>query len=528
MKNLIRPCFLDFKPYISARNTNKSDGQILLDANENPYAPHAGIGLNRYPEPQPAQLRQRLADIYDVKVDQLLLTRGMDEGIELLIRLLCTPSQDSIAIAPPTYGYYAVAAALQDVAVTHSLTTSAKIYFLCNPNNPTGEVTDLADIKTLCDRVKGQAIVAVDEAYIEFSDIPSAISLLGICDNLVVMRTLSKAHGLANLRIGTLIAAPELIGWLSSIIAPYPIPGPCAQLALQSLSSVGLAQMQSRCDEIKMERNRLMQALERLPGLIKLYPSQANFILLQHETPDLIFHRLKTKGLLIRDRQTDLAGGLRISIGTKIEIDLLLAALDLAPLPLKPQRIAAKSRKTNETDIAIELNLDGTGRAMIDTGIGFFDHMLTQIAAHSGIDLCIRAQGDLHIDAHHTIEDVAIVLGQTLTQALEYKRGITRYGFCLLPMDEILAQTALDLSGRASCCFTATFNTPMVGEFPTEMTVHFFETLAQNLQANLHIILTGDNAHHLIEGAFKSFARSLGQAIALTHGSIPSTKGTLT
>lgn len=194
-----------------------------------------------------------------------------------------------------------------------------------------------------------------------------------------------------------------------------------------------------------------------------------------------------------------------------------------------PSRKASLQRKTAETDIDIVLNLDGRGERDINTGLNFFDHMLEQIAKHGLIDLNISCDGDLEVDEHHTIEDVAIALGQTIRKALENKVGIQRYGF-ILPMDESLAKVALDLSGRPYLVFESDFQREMVGDFPTEMTEHFFYSLAINMQATLHIAVSGDNDHHKIEACFKGFARCLRAAVSRSERNanvLPSTKDLL-
>ena len=194
-----------------------------------------------------------------------------------------------------------------------------------------------------------------------------------------------------------------------------------------------------------------------------------------------------------------------------------------------PARTATVERNTNETKIRIELNLDGTGKADMHTGLGFFDHMLDQLARHSGADLRIRVDGDLHIDEHHTIEDTALALGEAYRQALGSKRGISRYGF-LLPMDEALAQVAIDFSGRPWLVWNAEFRREKIGEMPTEMFFHFFKSFADTAQANVNIQVTGDNEHHKIEAIFKAFAKAIKMAIKRDINaldSLPSTKGVL-
>ncbi|MEX0723346.1 MAG: imidazoleglycerol-phosphate dehydratase HisB [Gracilimonas sp.] len=195
----------------------------------------------------------------------------------------------------------------------------------------------------------------------------------------------------------------------------------------------------------------------------------------------------------------------------------------------KEARKASIQRKTNETDISININLDGTGEADISTGLKFFDHMLDQIARHGLVDLALKCDGDLEVDEHHTIEDVAIALGEVITQALGNKKGIERYGF-VLPMDEAQATVALDLSGRPYLVFEGAFKREYVGDFPTEMIEHFFYSLAMNLKATIHVSFAGENDHHKIEACFKGFARTLKMAIEQNgriENLVPSSKGTL-
>lgn len=193
-----------------------------------------------------------------------------------------------------------------------------------------------------------------------------------------------------------------------------------------------------------------------------------------------------------------------------------------------PPRKVARKRRTKETEVEIELNLDGAGRAEISTGISFFDHMLEQIARHGGLDLRILAKGDLHVDEHHTIEDVAITLGEAFNSALEDKRGMSRYGFCL-PMDDCLAQVAVDFGGRNWCVWEAEFRRESVGKMPTEMFFHFFKSFTDKAQCNLNVKAEGTNEHHKIEAIFKAFAKAVKMAAKRDIGDVnlPSTKGSL-
>ncbi|MGK7860901.1 imidazoleglycerol-phosphate dehydratase HisB [Falsiroseomonas sp. E2-1-a4] len=194
-------------------------------------------------------------------------------------------------------------------------------------------------------------------------------------------------------------------------------------------------------------------------------------------------------------------------------------------------RQATIARATSETDIRLTLDLDGRGSADVATGVGFFDHMLTALARHALMDLAVAAKGDLHIDDHHTVEDVGIVLGQALRQALGDKRGIRRFGQCLLPMDEALAEAAIDISGRPFLAWDVAFQRPKIGTFDTELVEEFFRAFAFNAGITLHVTLkAGSNAHHVAEACFKAVARALRMAVEMdprTAGEIPSTKGSL-
>jgi imidazoleglycerol-phosphate dehydratase/histidinol-phosphatase len=202
---------------------------------------------------------------------------------------------------------------------------------------------------------------------------------------------------------------------------------------------------------------------------------------------------------------------------------------DAVKIILKNLRTASVNRKTKETEINIDLSLDGNGTAEISTGIGFFDHMLEQIARHANLNLSIKTNGDLHIDEHHTVEDTGLALGEAISKALGVKKGIKRYGF-LLPMDDSISYCALDLGGRAHLNFKCKFSRNKVGGFPTELTEEFFRALASELKANIYIRAKGKNDHHKIESIFKAFAKSLNEACRLderNEGNLPSTKGKL-
>ena len=254
----------------------------------------------------------------------------------------------------------------------------------------------------------------------------------------------------------------------------------------------------------------------------------------------LLTHYIKgnydlTNSFVLGDRATDMElaknlGCQGIFINETANENAILVTknwADIYQFLKKQPRKATVSRQTSETKIAIELVLDGSGKSEINTGLGFFDHMLTQIAKHGNMDLFIDVKGDLEIDEHHTIEDVAITLGESFLQALGSKKGIQRYGF-LLPMDDCLAQVAIDFGGRPWMVWDADFQREKIGEMPTEMFFHFFKSFSDNAKCNLNIKCEGQNEHHKIEAIFKAFARAVKMAVGQTENfAIPSTKGTL-
>jgi imidazoleglycerol-phosphate dehydratase/histidinol-phosphatase len=237
----------------------------------------------------------------------------------------------------------------------------------------------------------------------------------------------------------------------------------------------------------------------------------------------------RERSYVIGDRETDIQLARNLGIGgIRLRTDSTGGETwpEVATRLTTAARTATVSRKTKETDIQVEVNLDQEAPIRIATGLGFFDHMLEQIAKHGGFALQLTCKGDLHIDEHHTVEDCALALGQALKSALGDKRGIQRYGF-LLPMDEALAQVAIDLSGRPYFVFEGKFGRDSVGQLPTELVPHFFRSLAETLGAAINIKVGGENTHHMIEACFKGVGRTLRQAFRITDAGLPSTKGTL-
>ncbi|MDP3560989.1 MAG: histidinol-phosphate transaminase [Legionellaceae bacterium] len=323
-------------PYSSARTESMHKG-MRLDANENPF--WREDVLNRYPDPQPALLRQRLADMYGVKSSQLLMTRGSDEGIDLLTRVFCEANEDAILITPPTYGMYEVAANIQGVriirvplekdsgfalnkeTILNQRNSTIKLIFLCSPNNPTGNILNSDDVITLCKALQNQALVVLDEAYIEFSTTSSLSHLVSQYPNLVVLRTLSKAFGLAGARLGALIADPNIIELLLKVIAPYPIPVPVERVAMNALSIENQAVVCSQIQSIRRERDKLQDFLTTLFSVEYVYPSQANFLLVKVNDASAWMDTCKAHEIIIRSRVNlhGLQNCVRITIGTSQE-----------------------------------------------------------------------------------------------------------------------------------------------------------------------------------------------------------------
>lgn len=345
--DLARPEIRAMQPYSSAR-MEASGGTVLLNANESAWAPlgEAGRGCNRYPDPQPAALVRALAGLYGVGEDQLLVGRGSDEAIDLLVRAFCRAGRDAIAIQPPTFGMYAICARIQDAGIVEvplaadftldvdallaALTPAVKLVFVCSPNNPTGQPVPRAAVERLAVALEGRALLVVDEAYVEFADEGSVASLIDRYDNLAVLRTLSKAWALAGARIGTLLANAEVIALLRKIIPPYPLPLPCVSAALDALSPQGQVEAAEHIRIVRAERTRMAEALAALPGVRAVLPSQANFLAVRFDDAGAVYQRLLAAGIVVRDvrRYPNLGDALRITLGTPEENEKVLAVLN--------------------------------------------------------------------------------------------------------------------------------------------------------------------------------------------------------
>ena len=339
--HLVRPNIRSLMPYHSARQDHLRG--ILLDANENAFGSSAAAGdlpLNRYPDPLQAELRSRLAALNGVRSDDVFVGVGSDEAIDLAVRIFCEPAADNVVIPQPTYGMYAVAAAIQNVEVRSCPLTAdfqidrnavaaladgrTKLIFCCSPNNPTGNLLRREDLLALCDR---DVVVVVDEAYGEFAGTPSLAAEAAVRPNLIVLRTLSKAWGLAGIRCGYAVAHPSVIGLFLRVKSPYNVNALTSRVALEALADAG--RMHEVVARIREERTWLAAGLASLPCITEVFPSDANFLLVRTTGADRLYDHLAANGIIVRNRTRDLRleECLRITVGTRPQNELLLATL---------------------------------------------------------------------------------------------------------------------------------------------------------------------------------------------------------
>ncbi|WP_127959409.1 histidinol-phosphate transaminase [Serratia microhaemolytica] len=350
IETLARKAVRELTPYQSARRLG-GNGDVWLNANEYPTAPQFELTaqtLNRYPECQPAQVIARYAAYAGVSPQQVLVSRGADESIELLIRAFCEPGKDAVLFCPPTYGMYQVSAETfgvecrtvlaktdwqLDLAAINANLTNVRLIYVCSPNNPTGNLIHPDDLRSLLASVNGQAIVAIDEAYIEFCPQASLVNWLADYPNLVVLRTLSKAFALAGLRCGFTLANQEVINLLLKVIAPYPLATPVADIAAQALSPSGIDAMRQRVSEIITNRTWLQQQLAQCHCVEQVFASESNYLLVRFKPSSQAFAQLWQQGIILRDqhKQPGLQHCLRITIGTRAECQRVIDALNLLP-----------------------------------------------------------------------------------------------------------------------------------------------------------------------------------------------------
>ncbi|MDB5139881.1 MAG: histidinol-phosphate transaminase [Mucilaginibacter sp.] len=341
INNILRENIKNLTPYSSARDEYQGEASVFLDANENAYGSPLEQQFNRYPDPLQYQVKKRLSEIKGVPPRNIFLGNGSDEAIDILFRSFCNPGVDNVILVPPTYGMYKVSANINDVetrnvpltaefqlnmeGIAEAIDKNTKLIFICSPNNPTGNSIDRADVETLLTNFDG--LVVVDEAYINFSRQKTFIQELTEYANLVVLQTLSKAWGLAGLRIGMAFASEEIIEVMNKVKPPYNINEASQQLALQALENI--EQVNNWIKETLLQRDNLVLGLKDYDFVIDIYPSDANFILVKTTDANGIYNFLVEKGIIVRNRsKVELCEGcLRITVGTPNENKLLLATL---------------------------------------------------------------------------------------------------------------------------------------------------------------------------------------------------------
>ncbi|NPD45756.1 histidinol-phosphate transaminase [Lentimicrobium sp. S6] len=335
INQITRKNIKELTPYSSAREEFQGSAQVFLDANENPYE----TAVNRYPDPQQRELKMVFSKIKGLDENQIFIGNGSDEIIDLLFRAFCEPQEDKAFVFPPTYGMYEVSAQINNVEIIKiPLNTdfqlppleeiekdikSGGLLFICSPNNPTGNAFPLEEVKRIADRFYG--LVVLDEAYIDFAVSESGISILETTPNLVLLQTMSKAYGLAGLRVGMAFAHPEVIGVLNKIKPPYNVNSLSQTKVVDAL--IEKRKVAKQISEIKTERLRLIRVLEQMNMVKTVFPSESNFVLVEFEQADLVMESLRNQGIIIRDKSKEIKDALRLTIGTPEQNQLLIKAL---------------------------------------------------------------------------------------------------------------------------------------------------------------------------------------------------------
>jgi len=488
-----------------ARRTGLDPIEIVrFDANVPPQPPPSArpgtiasklADLSSYPHGGYPELVDAIAAYAGVAAENVVLGAGADDLILLTARAFAGPGERVAVADDPTYPLYRIAAWLAGAEVGDD---EPALTYCCRPNNPTGAVDELPPSRPL----------VVDEAYAEYAG-ESAVPLIER-EDVVVLRTFSKAFGLAGARVGYALARAELAAELRARQNPAPISTLSAALALAALSEP------PDVTPVVEERERLARAVRAL-GLRPL-PSCASFLFVPHDDPHGLAETLLRSGIVVRAFED----GIRFSVRDETDDDLLLEALARAldrPVPVAPAggRRARHLRATAETRLRVRLALDGAGRVHVVTGAGLYDHLLEQLAFHAGFDLVLEGVGDLETGPHHTAEDAALALGEALDRALGDRRGISRYGDARVPMDDALAEATVDLGGRAWARVDL--------ERDPGLAVHVLGSLASAGRLAIHVRASGRDDHHVAEAAFKAVGRALRAATRLDRTGSSSTKG---
>lgn len=547
------------------------DGEIGLSLNRNESIPALSVReelgsievekVNRYPSA--SSLQETISEWVKIDANRVVVTNGGDEGIDRVIRSCLTDAKNTVLTHSPSFEMFDIytknaggnvdkvdwlSGAFPLDEFQSRINEQTALVVVVSPNNPTGlsvSLESLIEIASTCGRVGCKLLV--DLAYVEFADTDPTLELANF-DNVILVRTFSKAWGLAGLRVGYLIASANEADRLRAIAGPFPVGGVSLELARRSIEDAA-DRMEENLEAIKTFREQVRELVGECGGIAG--ESQGNFVFAEFSNAGELWQALAERGVEVRKftceklskflritvpgdvaSMLQLARAMRDAVGQEFDLSKAVGCEELSSEPslvvADRPRMGELVRKTKETEISIQLNLDGTGQTTIATGIGFLDHMLTALAFHSRIDLELTCTGDLHIDDHHTAEDCALALGTAISEALGSRKGIKRFGYAYAPLDESLARTVLDLSGRPWPEVHLDLKREMVGTIATENLTHFFQSLAMTLKCSLHVdVLRGDNDHHKAEAAFKSLAIALRSAISLSGNDVPSTKGVL-
>jgi imidazoleglycerol phosphate dehydratase HisB/histidinol-phosphate/aromatic aminotransferase/cobyric acid decarboxylase-like protein len=525
----VRPELAEAQPYRWQEGLPTDRPLIRFDMNTQPAPPawYAGIAdrlartpVQQYPDATYGRLRDLLAEYTGFPRGRIIPTAGADEALALCAQLVLRPG-DRAYVKRPYYSWYENVTRLAGATITDR-PDWARLTWVCTPHNPTGE--DDPDEGS----AERDGLVVIDQAYVEFGGTDLS-HLVSERDNVVVVRTFSKAFALAGARVGYILAPEGISAQLDAIRLPAGIAAPSARMA-----EIALERRDQIAPTVELtcrERDRMAAALREAGYTVP--ESRANFVYVDLGRPnDDALTRLLERGLVVRS-YADQPTALRITVAGPRDNDQLLETLCGSRL-VRPAAAAAGARRgeaerrTKETDVRCTVDVDGGGTAGVTTGIGFLDHMLSALSLHAMLDLELSCTGDLWVDEHHTVEDVAIVLGQALDGALGERSGIARYGDARAPLDEALCHATVDLGGRGFSAVELPLHGDRVGTLPSSLVPHFFDSLSRSGRMAIHLEGQGADDHHMVEAAFKSFALALRAACARDErraGAVPSTKG---
>lgn len=538
--------------------------------------------VTRYPDH--GALQQLIGESTHVDPNRIVVTAGGDDAIDRIVRTSLVEGRNQIVTHTPSFEMVDVYANLYGgtlctipwvegefptTKLVEQIDHQSALVVITSPNNPTGGLIPPEAILQINAAARRAGVrLLVDFAYVEFAELDPTEELARD-DNILIVRTFSKAWGLAGLRVGYLIApTAEFAETIRNASGPFPVSHVSLEIARLALTHYR-SEMESNVHTTKCMRQLVSDLISHCGG--KPLRSEGNFVLGEFDDAEQIWSGLAEDGIGIRKFPNSkwLTNRLRITCPTQPGDFLQLAksfcrvthsdfecqktalgiawasvacpseSVDPSTVGLSVQHSAesvspssdrtwSSSRETKETHIKLDLNLDGSGKIDIETGIGFLDHMLTALAFHAGMDLTLKCDGDLIVDDHHTAEDCALALGTAIDGALGRRTGIKRFGFAYAPLDESLARTVIDLSGRPWPEIHLHLEREMIGTWACENITHFFQSLAMTLKCSLHVdVLRGTNDHHRAEAAFKSLAKALRDALTKTDGDVPSTKGVL-